>query len=74
MKGENIMSRKTFGILLAIGLAIFLIAPVATAQQQQAQAQQQSQAQQATAQQDSKQQDYLRARGACLEGKGYSVK
>lgn len=39
------------------------------AQQQQAQAQQQ-----ASAQKSSKQQDYLRARGACLEGKGYSVK
>ena len=38
-------------------------------QQQQAQAQQQ-----ATAQKSTKQQDYLRARGACLEGKGYSVK
>ena len=39
------------------------------AQQQQAQAQQQ-----ASTQKSSKQQDYLRARGACLEGKGYSVK
>ena len=39
------------------------------AQQQQAQAQQQ-----ASTQQSAKQQDYLRARGACLEGKGYSVK
>jgi len=39
------------------------------AQQQQAQAQQQ-----ASAQKSAKQQDYLRARGACLEGKGYSVK
>ena len=39
------------------------------AQQQQASAQQQ-----ASTQQSGKQQDYLRARGACLEGKGYSVK
>jgi len=39
------------------------------AQQQQAQAQQQ-----ASTQQSAKQQEYLRARGACLEGKGYSVK
>ena len=39
------------------------------AQQQQAQAQQQ-----ASSQKSAKQQDYLRARGACLEGKGYSVK
>jgi hypothetical protein len=39
------------------------------AQQQQAQAQQQ-----ASTQQSAKQQDYLKARGACLEGKGYSVK
>jgi hypothetical protein len=39
------------------------------AQQQQASAQQQS-----SAQQSAKQQDYLKARGACLEGKGYSVK
>jgi hypothetical protein len=39
------------------------------AEQQQAQAQQQ-----ASAQKSAKQQDYLRARGACLEGKGYSVK
>jgi hypothetical protein len=171
MKGEKVMNRKTFGVLLAIGLAFLLIAPVAMAQQQyvfpqkgqtpdqqkkdeydchtwavsqtgydptkpqapppqqapqqpagaqpgsgvggaargavvgaavgsldgeagkgaavgatagavaargqsrkQAQAQQQSQAQQASAQQSTKQQDYLRARGACLEGKGYSVK
>ena len=37
--------------------------------------QQQSQAQaQASTQQGPKQQDYLRARGACLDGKGYSVK
>ncbi len=39
------------------------------AQQQQASAQQQS-----STQQSAKQQDYLKARGACLEGKGYSVK
>ena len=39
------------------------------AQQQQASAQQQ-----ASTQQSAKQQDYLKARGACLEGKGYSVK
>jgi hypothetical protein len=39
------------------------------AQQQQAQAQQQ-----ASTQQSAKQQEYLKARGACLEGKGYSVK
>jgi hypothetical protein len=39
------------------------------AQQQQASAQQQ-----ASTQQSAKQQDYQRARGACLEGKGYSVK
>ncbi len=39
------------------------------AQQQQAQTQQQ-----ASAQQSAKQQDYLKAKGACLEGKGYSVK
>jgi hypothetical protein len=38
-------------------------------QQQQAQAQQQ-----ASTQQSAKQQDYLKAKGACLEGKGYSVK
>jgi hypothetical protein len=44
------------------------------AQQQQAQAQQQAQTQQASTQQSAKQQDYLKARGACLEGKGYSVK
>jgi hypothetical protein len=43
------------------------------AQQQQAQ-QQQAQTQQASAQQSAGQQEYLRARGACLEGKGYSVK
>jgi hypothetical protein len=171
MKGERVMNRKTSRVLLAIGLAILLIAPVAMAQQQyvypqkgqtpdqqkkdeyechtwavketgfdptaaaqaptqsaaqqpagaqpgsgvrgaargaavgaavgslegeagkgaavgaaagavaargqsrrQAQAQQQNQAQQASAQQSAKQQDYLRARAACLEGKGYSVK
>jgi hypothetical protein len=171
MKGEKVMNRKTSGVLLAIGLAILLIAPVAMAQQQyvfpqkgqtaeqqkkdeyechswavkqtgfdptavaQAPAQQeaqqpagaqpgsgargaargaavgaavgsldgeagkgaavgatagavaargqsrrqaeqqQSQAQaQASTQQGTKQQDYLRARGACLEGKSYSVK
>lgn len=39
------------------------------AQQQQAQSQQQ-----ASAQQSAGQQEYLKARGACLEGKGYSVK
>jgi len=39
------------------------------AQQQQSQAQQQ-----ASTQQSAKQQNYLKARGACLEGKGYSVK
>ncbi len=39
------------------------------AQQQQAQTQQQG-----SAQQSAKQQDYLRARAACLEGKGYTVK
>lgn len=39
------------------------------AQQQQAQAQQQ-----ASSQQSAQQQNYLKARGACLEGKGYSVK
>ncbi len=39
------------------------------AQQQQASAQQQ-----ASTQQSAQQQDYLKARGACLEGKGYSVK
>jgi hypothetical protein len=39
------------------------------AQQQQAQAQQQ-----ASTQQSAKQQDYSRAKGACLEGKGYTVK
>ena len=39
------------------------------AQQQQAQTQQQ-----ASAQQSAGQQEYLKARGACLEGKGYSVK
>lgn len=39
------------------------------AQQQQAQAQQQ-----ASSQQSAKQQNYLKARAACLEGKGYSVK
>jgi hypothetical protein len=44
------------------------------AQQQQAQAQQQAQTQQASTQQSAKQQDYLKAKGACLEGKGYSVK
>jgi hypothetical protein len=171
MKGGKIMNKKTSAVILAIGLAILLIAPVAMAQQQyvfpqkgqtpdqqkkdeyechdwavkqtgfdptaaaqapaqpaeqqpagaqpgsgargaargavvgaavgsldgeagkgaavgatagavaargqsrrQAQSQQQAQAQQASAQQGTKQQDYLRARGACLEGKGYSVK
>jgi hypothetical protein len=39
------------------------------AQQQQASAQQQ-----ASTQQSVKQHDYIKARGACLEGKGYSVK
>ncbi len=39
------------------------------AQQHQAQAQQQ-----ASSQQGAKQQNYLKARAACLEGKGYSVK
>ena len=39
------------------------------AQQQQAQAQQQ-----ASTAQSAGQQEYLKARGACLEGKGYSVK
>lgn len=39
------------------------------AQQQQAQAQQQ-----ASSQQSAKQQNYLKAKAACLEGKGYSVK
>jgi hypothetical protein len=48
---------------------------VAARGQSRKQAQQQaSTQQQATTQQSSKQQDYLRARGACLEGKGYSVK
>jgi hypothetical protein len=44
------------------------------AQQQQAQAQQQQQAQQASTQQSAQQQNYLKAKGVCLEGKGYSVK
>jgi hypothetical protein len=171
MKGERIMKKKTSGVILAIGLAFLLIAPVAMAQQQyvfpqkgqtpdqqkkdeydchdwavkqtgfdptaaaqapaqpaaqqpagaqpgsgargaargavvgaavgsldgeagkgaavgatagavaargqsrrQAQAQQEAQTQQAATQQSTKQQDYSRARGACLEGKGYSVK
>jgi len=39
------------------------------AQQQQAQTQQQ-----ASSQESAKQQNYLKARAACLEGKGYSVK
>jgi hypothetical protein len=39
------------------------------AQQQQAQAQQQT-----SSKQSASQQEYLKARGACLEGKGYSVK
>jgi hypothetical protein len=39
------------------------------AQQQQASAQQQ-----ASTQQSAQQQNYLKAKGACLEGKGYSVK
>jgi hypothetical protein len=39
------------------------------AQQQQAQTQQQT-----SSQQSAKQQNYLKARAACLEGKGYSVK
>jgi hypothetical protein len=30
--------------------------------------------QQASTQKSAKQQDYLKARGVCLEGKGYSVK
>lgn len=48
---------------------------VAARGQSRRQAQQQAQVQQqAPAQQSGKQQDYLRARGACLEGKGYSVK
>jgi hypothetical protein len=38
------------------------------------QSKKQAQQQQASAQQSAKQQDYSRARGACLEGKGYSVK
>jgi len=41
---------------------------------QQAQQQQASAQQQASTQLSAKQQDYLRAKGACLEGKGYSVK
>ena len=36
MNRENTMSRKTFGVLLAVGLAIFLVVPVAMAQQQYA--------------------------------------
>ena len=38
------------------------------------QSKRQAQQQQASTQQSAKQQDYLKARGACLEGKGYSVK
>jgi hypothetical protein len=34
MKGEEIMNRKTSMVFLAIGFAIFLVAPVAMAQQQ----------------------------------------
>ena len=56
------------------GAAAGAVAARGASRRQGAAQQQQAQAQQTAAQQDSKQQDYLRARGACLEGKGYSVK
>ncbi len=52
-----------------IGAAAGAVAARGQSRRQNASAQQQESAQQST-----KQQEYLRAKGACLEGKGYTVK
>ena len=58
----------------AVGAAVGVVGGRVQSRKQQEQQQQSQKQQETSAQQAAKQQDYLRARAACLEAKGYSVK